>query len=98
MDWLLVRYSLPNDPRVLALANALQIDSDCIVGKLIRVWAHAGLHGDEGYIKFATATMIDNIARQAGMGRAMADAGWCQFDLGGCRLISDSTPSGASRT
>lgn len=83
-DWLPIRVDLPNDPRVLVIADALQLDPDTVVGKLVRVWGWAGAHSSDGRVR-ASADFVDSrVAFCAGFVRAMASekCGWAALSDG----------------
>lgn len=74
-DYMPVRLNLPDDARVLKIAEVAKIDDDAATGKLIRVWAWAQTNSVDGRLD-ATDRVIDRIAGKAGFAAAMRAAGW----------------------
>lgn len=50
MAWIEVHTNLPDHPKVLRAAKALRIDSDALVGKLIRLWTWALENREDGLL------------------------------------------------
>lgn len=50
MAWIEVHTNLPDHPKVLRAAKALKLDSDALVGKLIRLWTWALENREDGII------------------------------------------------
>ena len=50
MAWIEVHTNLPDHPKVLRAAKALKIDSDALVGKLIRLWTWALENRENGLL------------------------------------------------
>jgi len=79
-DWIKMCIDLPRHPAVLKISHRCGIESDAVVGKLLRVWAWAGAHTSTGRIEQATADTVDEVANKPGFALAMQEAGWLRLD------------------
>ena len=75
-DWMKIELELPDKPEVHAIAGILSLDSDSVVGKLIRVWQWFDKHSTDGNVKNVTCALLDRIANISGFAEAMKKAGW----------------------
>ena len=82
-DWIKIEVCLPDKPEVWAMSEALKLDPDAVVGKLIRVWAWFDAHTDDGNANRVTCAFIDRIISHQNFAKAMIDVGWLhQNDAG----------------
>lgn len=85
-NWVRMRTDLHNDPAVIAMADALGLDEDAVVGKLLRVWGWATEQLPDGNAKgngvSVTKKFLDRLVFVTGFADAMVSAGW---------LVADST-------
>lgn len=58
------------------MAKTLKIDSDSVVGKLIRVWVWADLNSVDGNAVTVTESFLDRLTNKKGFARAMRSCGW----------------------
>ncbi len=79
-DWMKVELDMPDKPEVQRIAGMLSIDSDAVVGKLIRVWAWFDKHTENGHAHGVTYSLLDRITCHAGFAEAMALVGWLHQD------------------
>ena len=77
-DWLKMELTLPDKPEVHYIANALNIDPDAVIGKLLRVWAWFDLHTENGNALGVTFALVDRLTCVSGFGEAMQFAGWLE--------------------
>lgn len=82
-DWIIMRMDLPDDPSVVSMAAALNVDEDMIVGKLHRLWSWADKHSKGGRVDGVTPMWIDRYVRVDGFSNAMRAAGWLETDDSG---------------
>ena len=82
-DWIKMRANLGDDPAVIAIARALHIDADAVVGKLHRLWAWADQHTMSGRVDGVDGTWIDNHVSKKGFAAAMARSKWLYLDANG---------------
>ena len=81
-DWLKVRLDLHDDPAVIAIASAIGLDEDGVVGKLVRLWAWANRQTIDGNAPGVTEMWVDRYVSAPGFAKAMVDAGWLAFENG----------------
>jgi hypothetical protein len=77
-DWMKIELELPDKPEVHAIAGRLEIDSDAVVGKLIRVWQWFDKHTTNGNAHGVSFALADRITSVSGFGDAMAFVGWLE--------------------
>jgi len=75
-DWIKIEINTPDKPEVIALAAALRLDQDAVVGKLIRLWSWADLNSIDGDEIKITEQFIDRISRKKGFAVALRSVGW----------------------
>jgi hypothetical protein len=75
-DWIKVEVNLPDKPEVWQIAGILGIDSDAVVGKLIRIWRWFDQHTENGNAAGVTFALLDRHAGVTGFAEAMALSGW----------------------
>jgi hypothetical protein len=77
-DWMKMELTLPDKPEVHYIANALNIDPDAVIGKLLRVWAWFDMHTENGNALGVTFALVDRLTCVSGFGEAMQFAGWLE--------------------
>lgn len=77
-DWMKIELELPDKPEVHSMATTLNLDPDCIVGKLVRVWQWFDKHTVDGNAFGVTYSLLDRITRVTGFGEAMMFVGWME--------------------
>jgi len=77
-DWIKMELTLPDKPEVHYIANALNIDPDAVIGKLLRVWAWFDMHTENGNALGVTFALVDRLTCVSGFGEAMQFAGWLE--------------------
>lgn len=85
-DWIKMRTDLQLDPSVIAIASAVGIDEDHVVGKLHRLWSWADQHTFDGNASSVTEKWIDRFTNCAGFASAMRDTGWLILTEGGVQF------------
>ena len=85
-DWIKVECVTPDKPEVDMMASQLNIDHDCVVGKLIRLWIWADQQSVSGNGMSVTEKMIDRITFQPGFGSALRLVKWLDGDDGALSL------------
>lgn len=81
-DWIKMEMTTPDKPEVVAIAAALRIDQDAVLGKLFRIWAWADQNSVDGEMMPVTAAFIDRLTNKKGFAAAMRNAGWLEGDDG----------------
>jgi hypothetical protein len=82
MAWIKVDHDLHDKPEVAAIAAALGLDIDTVVGKLLRVWQWFDRHTHDGCANVALE-FHDRIAQHSGFASAMQKVGWLIARKGG---------------
>lgn len=74
MPWIEVHDTLPDHPKVLRAAKALKLDSDALVGKLVRLWVWALGNREDGMLNDLDADRLDVIMQYRGKASALLEA------------------------
>lgn len=74
MAWIEVHDTLPDHPKVLRAAKALKLDSDALVGKLVRLWVWALGNREDGILNDLDADRLDVIMQYKGKASALLEA------------------------
>lgn len=74
MAWIEVHDTLPDHPKVLRAAKALKLDSDALVGKLVRLWVWALGNREDGVLNDLDADRLDVIMQYKGKSSALLEA------------------------
>jgi hypothetical protein len=81
-DWIKVEHALPDKPEVMEMAAMLGIDSDAVVGKLIRVWTWFDNHTEDGNAPVTVRALLDRYAGVTGFVASMLQVGWIRENDG----------------
>lgn len=95
-DWIKMRIDLADDPAVIAIAAALDLDEDTIVGKLHRLWSWADRQTQDGTAGGVTRRWVDRLMNCDGFADAMAAAGWLSIGERGLTFPHFERHNGAS--
>lgn len=76
-DWIKFEKATIDKPEVFEIAEALGIEDDAVIGKLLRVWAWAdsNCHAD-GVTSVTLLSRIDRMVSVPNFGQAMIKVGW----------------------
>lgn len=85
-DWLKFEKATLDKPEVFAIADALGIDPDAVIGKLVRVWAWFDSHTVDGNAARVTPSLLNRVSGVSGFIEAMAVEGWAVIDASGVSL------------
>lgn len=78
---------LEHKPQVQGISQAVKLDPDAVVGKLIRIWLEFQEKAtDNGLLPAKVPDWLDLLARCPGFALAMAAVGWLIIDVGGLRI------------
>lgn len=77
-DWMKIELELPDKPEIHAISGILNLDPDCVVGKLIRIWQWFDKHTTDGNAHGVTFSLPDRISGVTGFGEAMMFVGWLE--------------------
>lgn len=79
-DWIKFELATLDKPEVLKMAEVLEVSSDDVVGKLLRVWGWFDQQSRDGYAGGVTGNalmrFIDRIVGCQGFARTMQTVGW----------------------
>ena len=79
-DWIKFESATPDKPEVWAIAAALGIDPDAVVGKLLRVWGWFDQQTEEGNAPSVSKMLLDRLVGVSGFCKAVIDANWMHDD------------------
>lgn len=79
-DWIKMRMDLPDDPAVISISAAVELDEDAVVGKLHRLWSWADRHTIDGRTCGVTRAWVDRYVARQGFASAMESVGWLHFE------------------
>lgn len=82
-EWIKMKKCLRDEPEVIGIASALDLDEDAVVGKLHALWAWADTVLRSGYAASVTKTWVDRHVRASGFADAMVLVGWLVIHEGG---------------
>lgn len=95
-DWIKMRVDLSEDPAVIAMAQALQIDEFGVVGRLHKLWSWADKHCSSGHAKSVTFVWINRYIGLAGFAESMAAESWLRVSTGGVEFPKFDRHNGKS--
>jgi len=87
-DWIKLQKDTPDKPEVLAMAARLNIDSDAVIGKLVRIWSWFDTHTTTGNASCVTYSFLDRLAGVTGFAEQMALVGWLEQNGHDLRLTN----------
>ncbi len=79
-DWIKFELATPDKPEVWAIAAALSIDPDAVVGKLLRVWGWFDQQTENGNAPSVSKMLLDRLVGVTGFCKAVIDADWMHDD------------------
>jgi len=82
-DWIKMRTDLAEDPAVIGIAGALDLDEDTVVGKLHRFWSWADRQTVDGNAPSVTHAWLDRYSGVTGFAAALVSVGWLEGSAGG---------------
>ncbi len=74
--WIKIETATPDKPEICAIATRLRIDTDSVVGKLVRLWSWAEVNRVDGNDIGVTKEFIDKLVGRKGFAEALEAAGW----------------------
>jgi hypothetical protein len=78
-DWLKFEKSTSDKPEVWLIAEALSIDPDAAIGKLLRVWAWFDEQSEYGNAPSVSKLLLDRRVGVSGFCDAMINCGWMEI-------------------
>lgn len=77
-DWIKIQKDTPDKPEVLAIATRLNLDSDAVVGKMVRIWSWFDTHTVDGNASSVTFSFVDRLTGVTGFAEQLALVGWLE--------------------
>lgn len=77
-DWIKFECATPDKPEVWAIAAALDIDPDAVVGKLLRVWGWFDQQTEEGNAPSVSKLLLDRLVGVTGFCKTVIECGWME--------------------
>jgi hypothetical protein len=74
--WMKIEVTLPNKTEVFEMSELLSIDSDCVVGKLVKVWGWFNEHSTDGVESVSVLKILNTLVKNDHFCDAMAEVGW----------------------
>ncbi len=74
-EWIPMRMDLLDDPSVIAMSSALNLEEYAVVGRLLKLWSWANRHLKDGHA-FVPDKWVDDYVGTPGFASAMLTAGW----------------------
>lgn len=81
-DWIKMRHNLHEHPKVLMIADTLQMDVFAVVGRLHRLWAWVDQHSETGRALVAPLSRIDALVGATRFADALKKVGWLDGEDG----------------
>lgn len=78
--WIKIETATPDKPEICAIATRLRIDTDSVVGKLVRLWSWAEVNRVDANDIGVTKEFIDKLVGRKGFAEALEAAGWLVAD------------------
>ncbi|OAI56417.1 hypothetical protein AYO49_04365 [Verrucomicrobiaceae bacterium SCGC AG-212-N21] len=75
-QWIKLEHHTPDKPEVFQIADALGIDPDTVVGKLVRFWIWCDQQSANGNDITVTDSSLDRITHLPGFAAALRKVGW----------------------
>lgn len=75
-NWIKLRHDALDAPELRRAARSTGLDTDQVLGKLVRLWCWADRHGVNGLVKAAELEDVDDQVGHVGFGAALVSVGW----------------------
>lgn len=95
-QWIKLRTSLADDPRVLGIAARLKVKPTEIIGCLSMVWFLADTHTWDGLLPHLTPDAIDKKVDLKGFASELVKIGWIAFSEQGAEILKYREHNGKS--
>ncbi|MBC8529730.1 hypothetical protein H8699_09845 [Christensenellaceae bacterium NSJ-44] len=93
MAWIELHDNLPDHPKTLAVARALDMDKDMVVGKLCRLWTWCLANREDGLLALEDGETLCEVMRFTGGAKKLMQA-LCTPPKGGEAGFIEPTPGG----
>lgn len=74
--WIKIETSTPDKPEICSIATTLRMDTDTVVGKLVRLWSWVELNSESDDDLGVTCEFLDKLVGRKGFSQALQQTGW----------------------
>ena len=86
-DWIKVEKLTPDKPEIRHISRACQVSMDSAFTAWFRLWCWFDSVTADGRLAILTPEDCDATGRLPGLGQALVDVGWVEFDTAGGAVI-----------
>lgn len=79
-DWMKIELSTPEKPEIYRIGMSLDIDTDSVLGKLVRFWCWFNAHSIDGKEPADAVFFLDKMVGCNGFCDALIEVGWLETD------------------
>lgn len=87
MAWLKVETHTPDKPEIRQIARACRVSAGDAFAAWFRLWSWLDSVTADGHLDFLLPADCDEMARLPGIGSALREVGWIEFDKGGGAIV-----------
>ena len=95
-EWIKVEHTTPDKPEIVLVASMLDLDTDAVLGKCIRIWIWADQQSVDGHGLTVTFAFLDRVAGCAHFAESLMKAGWLKGKSGEITISNFDRHSGKS--
>ena len=77
-DWFKLEHATVDKPEIFQIAEALNIDPETVLTKIVRVWIWFDQHSIDGTAPVTLTALLNRAAGVTGFTKAMEDVGWLE--------------------
>ena len=77
-DWFKLEHATVDKPEIFQIAEALNIDPETVLTKIVRVWIWFDQHSIDGTAPVTLSALLNRAAGVTGFTKAMEDVGWLE--------------------
>lgn len=87
-DWLKVEHATLDKPEIFQMAEELNMDSELVFAKLVRVWIWFDQHSTDGNAPVTLRALLDRKAGVTDFAKAMQEVGWLEeIEVDGKKML-----------
>ena len=95
-NWIKTRVDLMDDPAVIGIAAATDLDEFGVVGRLVALWSWADRHTTDGNAASVSESWVDRYLNAPGFAQAMSAQGWLAINDHGVQFVNFDRHNGKS--
>ncbi len=88
MNWTMLDLELPENPKLVIIADEIRKDENTTLGLLVRYFCWLNKHFSSGTTQLSTK-QVDKIMRQKNFANALIKVGWASLDEKGCFFVEN---------